>query len=55
MQFLQQEFDWLSRPWAVYEPLVIPCRKKKTGIINCLPVVLAKRNQQDLAIFLDHF
>ena len=50
MQF--QRFDWLSG-YMVYEPLYHT--REKMAIINCLLVVLTKRNQQNLAIFVDDF
>ena len=46
MQF--HGFDWLSG----HEPLY---HAREQGPLNCLLVVLAKLNHQDLAIFLDCF
>ena len=49
MQF--QGFDWLSGH-GIYKQYTMLKRKRP---LNCLLVVLAKRNQQDIAIFLDCF
>ena len=51
MQF--QEFHWLSGHGYWYMSHYTMLKKKRE--LNCLLLVLAKRNQQDIAIFLDCF
>ena len=52
MQF--KGFDWLSGH-GIYGIYIHYTTLKKKRALNCLLLVLAKRNQQDIATFLDCF